>query len=325
MRRPIRLEAGWSMRILQGILLSLGVHLLLVWGSQLLLSPSLLQSQSERIEFEVIDPSTNSARGQVVRQPLVPDEMLTEDNDDFRYLSERRQRVREQRRAERTGITENRAQRGSSEPQGEGGQSGPRPPRAPDLFRLNPSTPEEAGEIAARRERQRQNQDRMRGQTRPQSDNLTHLPQGFSTVGETLPNELEVGSFTSLNTDRYLFYSFFVRIEDLIRYNWESYVKDTINRTPRSHFLQQSGDTWITQVEIQLKPNGEFHRALLLKSAGIEGFDWAAVDAFSQAKLFPNPPQEMIEEDGLIHLQYSFTVRYRPTAMGSGPGRPAVR
>lgn len=293
--------------------------MLLVWSSQFLPPPEAFQARRERIEFEVVETpaSERRDRGQVVRQPLVPDDMLVPDNDDPTFLSERRQRVREQRRAARSGITENRALRGSPQPQGDPRDERLRPPRAPDLFRLAPRDPEEA--VA------RQEASRRRGQRRPPGDGLAHLPPGFSTVGETLPQELEVGSFTSLNTDRYLFYSFFMRIEELIRYNWESYVKDTINRTPRSEFLKQTGDLWVTHVEIQLTPAGDFHRALLLKSSGIEGFDWAAVDAFRQARRFPNPPAEMVEDDGLIHLKYSFTVHYRPTTLGEGPGRPTIR
>lgn len=306
------------MRILQGILLSLGVHLLLVWASQFLPPPEAFQVQRERIEFEVVETPNDGLRdrGQVIRQPIVPDDMLVPDNNDERFMSERRQRVREQRRAAQSGMTQNRAQPGAPTPQGDLTEQRLKPPKAPDLFNLRPRDPEE---VVA------QPQPRTRGQRRAPGDGIANLPPGFSTVGETLPRELEVGSFTSLNTDRYLFYSFFMRIEELIRYNWESYVKDTINRTPRSDFLKQTGDLWVTHVEIQLKPNGEFHRALLLKSSSIEGFDWAAVDAFSRARRFPNPPAEMVEDDGLIHLKYSFTVHYRPTTLGEGPGRPTIR
>lgn len=310
------------MRILQGILLSLGVHLLLVWSSQFLPPPEAFQAERERIEFEVVENPRDPSRdlGQVVRQPLVPDDLLVQDNDDQTFLSERRQRVREQRRAARSGQTENRAQAGTTQPQGDP-EAAQRPPKAPDLFNLAPRDPNEVVE------RRREPETRRQGQRRPTGDGIANLPPGFSTVGETLPRELEVGSFTSLNTDRYLFYSFFMRIEELIRYNWESYVKDTINRTPRSEFLKQTGEFWVTHVEIQLKPNGEFYRALLLKSSGIQGFDYAAVDAFSQARRFPNPPAEMVEDDGLIHLKYSFTVHYRPSpaTLGEGPGRPTIR
>lgn len=313
------------MRILQGLLFSLGVHLALVWASQFLPPPEAFQARRERIEFEVVEKTADASapNGQVVRQPLVPDELLVPDNEDPTFLSERRQRVREQRRAAQSGRTENRSRPGPARPTGSdsSAESSPRPPKAPDLFQLAPRDAGEA-EVVQRRSRR---PEATRGQSRPAGDGLAHLPPGFSTVGETLPRELEVGSFTSLNTDRYLFYSFFMRIEDLIRYNWESYVKDTINRTPRSHFLQNTTDLWVTQVEIQLTPAGDFHRALLLKSSGIEGFDWAAVDAFSQARRFPNPPQEMVEDDGLIHLKYSFTVHYRPATLGEGPGRPTIR
>lgn len=293
------------MRFLQGLLLSLGIHGLLVWGSQFLPAPESFQTQNERIEFEVVDRTPSQIQGQVIRQPMVPDDSLTEQSEDpLRFLSERRQSVRKQMRAEQSGKTENRAPNPN--------RSARRPARQPsvqnrDLFQLPPRPLRDPDGIAATQQRQQNSLPRL------------DLPTGFSTVGESLPRELEVGSFTSLNTDRYLFYSFFMRVEDLIRYNWESYVKDTINRTPRQAFLAQNRDTWVTNVEIQLRPDGQFHRAYLLKGSGISGFDWAAVDAFSRARFFPNPPQEMVESDGLIRLKYSFAVQYRPTALGSAP------
>lgn len=296
------------MRFLQGILLSLGLHLLLVWGSRFLPVQNREPDRAERVEFEVMESPAQSQ--QVVRQAPLPDEMLTAESEDpLHFLSEKSQRVKKQTRAERTGKTENRAQKS---PRGQGGENDPsrdfQGQQNADLFKL-PSTPSMADVIA--RNQASQNR-RRRGEDLP-------FPNGYSTVGETLPQELEMGHFTALNTDKYLFYSFFVRVEDLIRYNWENSVRQTILSTPRGVFQAQNTENWVTQVDIQLKPNGEFHRGVLLKSSSIEGFDWAALDSFARAKIFPNPPREMVESDGLIHLRYSFTVRYRPQALVRRP------
>ena len=43
-----------------------------------------------------------------------------------------------------------------------------------------------------------------------------------------MPKEITVGSFTALNTDRYLYYSFYARIEELIRFRWESAVRQAM-------------------------------------------------------------------------------------------------
>lgn len=303
------------MRFLQGILLSLGLHLLLVWGSQFLPVQNRESNRADRVEFEVMESPAQSQ--QVVRQAPLPDELLTTESEDpLHFLSEKSQRVKKQTRAERTGKTENRAQNSS---RGQKGNSDSArdltEPQKADLFKL-PSSPSMADVIA--RNQASQNR-RPRGEDILNAPVRSQLPHGYSTVGETLPQELEMGHFTALNTDKYLFYSFFVRVEDLIRYNWENAVRQTILSTPRGVFQAQNTENWITQVDIQLKPNGEFHRGVLLKSSSIEGFDWAALDSFARAKIFPNPPREMVESDGLIHLRYSFTVRYRPQALVRRP------
>ncbi len=52
-----------------------------------------------------------------------------------------------------------------------------------------------------------------------------------------------------------------------------------------------------------------------MKESGLKSFDQAAVQAFAQARMFPNPPEDMIESDGLIHLKYSFQVHYEPKVL----------
>ncbi|MNS84638.1 hypothetical protein D3C72_1184710 [compost metagenome] len=52
-----------------------------------------------------------------------------------------------------------------------------------------------------------------------------------------------------------------------------------------------------------------------MKESGVVAFDTSAVRAFQEAAVFPNPPQEMIQEDGFIHLKFSFTVNFRPPTL----------
>jgi outer membrane biosynthesis protein TonB len=52
-----------------------------------------------------------------------------------------------------------------------------------------------------------------------------------------------------------------------------------------------------------------------MKESGVVPFDASAVRAFQEAAVFPNPPQEMIQEDGFIHLKFAFTVNFRPPTL----------
>jgi TonB family protein len=69
-----------------------------------------------------------------------------------------------------------------------------------------------------------------------------------------------------------------------------------------------SGRVWSTELEIWLNSEGEFHSAYVKKSSGYQPFDEAAVYAFKNARLFPNPPKAKVESDGFVRLRYRFNI-----------------
>jgi TonB family protein len=69
-----------------------------------------------------------------------------------------------------------------------------------------------------------------------------------------------------------------------------------------------SGKTWSTELEVWLTAKGEFHSAYIKKSSGYQPFDEAAVYAFKNARLFPNPPKAKVEPDGFVRLRYRFNI-----------------
>jgi TonB family protein len=292
------------MRVLQGILLSLFIHFFFVWLSQF--APLMASPKESPITVDIIEPSHNeTASKQLVRQALVPDDQrVDESQDPLTFLSQQTQRVRKQTRALLNGMTQNRQAQTAKIPNKKIDLA---PRISPMRDRLNPARTLSKGDLDITPSRHI---------AQAQAEQDLNMPQGASTLGEALPQEVEVGSLTALNTDRYLYYSFFSRVEELIRFRWESQVREVIDSTPVTRFRQHYGNSWVTQVDIWLKPNGEFHSAHVLREAGLRGFDQAVVQAFIQARLFPNPPKEMVESDGFIHLKYSFEVRYEPKVLG---------
>lgn len=280
-----------ELRVIKGLLASLGLHLMLVLSLLFLSQFSDPKPTSSQIEIEILNPARkNRESRQVVREALVPEKMKVESSEDpLTFLSNQRQRVKTQTQAAQTGMTANRGAESSNEKS--------RQHKVKDLFQVS-KTSGAPVKVSPKEELS--------------SNPLMNMPQGVSITGESLPTEVQVGSFTALNTDRYLYYSFFARIEEMIRYPWENSVRWVIDNTPRAAFQSNISSQWVTHIDIQLKPNGEFLKAVLLKESGIRGFDRAAIQAFAQAKLFPNPPQEMVEDDGLIHLRYRFNVRVDP-------------
>jgi TonB family protein len=301
------------MRVLLAIVLSLLIHLFLVWSAKFApLIVSRLEGQKP-IEVEIINTkddqktSQNEKNKQIVTQTQAPKEDLTEDYEDPQaYLSALHQRVKKQYQAAMSGATANR----SSAPS-EKEDTSPRQSTTPANKQPEPKSQTHYGKngtLEAFTPKYR---------TMPlQAQNSTSsVARGLSTVGEALPKDIDIGSFTALNTDQYTYYTFFARINEMIRFRWEESVRQSIDQTPSDHLLYNPSGLWTTHLEIHLNSKGEVQSTHLLKSSGFRGFDQAAIQAFVEARVFQNPPAEMIESDGLIRLQYSFQVRYEPKVL----------
>jgi len=276
-------------RALFSVFLSLFIHFILTMLMVYAPNPASIQTETVQIELLNTDQlSQNETSKQIVREAIVPEkEKVAESEDPLRFWSNQTQRVRKQTRAANLGMTKNRDNQLETKPQ----------PNLQEQARQDLERELAGGELM---------------QTAGSNPSRPNLSSGVSTIGESMPQEMEVGSFTALNTDRYLFYSFYARVEDLIRYRWESMVQNALDTTPREKLQASARGRWTTQIEVLLTPQGNVQKILLMKEAGVKGFDLAATQAFAQARYFPNPPREMVEDDGLIHLKYSFTVYFDP-------------
>ncbi len=147
--------------------------------------------------------------------------------------------------------------------------------------------------------------------------NAYQLNSGRSTVGEMLPNDIRFGQMTALNTDRFTYYSFYSRAEELIRPHWETQVRSVLYTYERTSAV--TGDElWLTRLEIILDKEGRFLKGVVDQRSGLDGLDLSPILAFRAAGQIPHPPPELVAADGRIHLNYEFTVRYmRQLARGS--------
>lgn len=292
-------------RVVEAFLASFLFHVLLLAGV-ILLAPRFENKPPETIEV-TLSPSpqmpqknTSSAKEkQVVRQALVPDKLkVPEDETLARFLSQQKQRVKQETQAANSGMTENRSNKSTTAKKTTSQQAAQKPEKQTNQP-LDKNSKDGYRTVDISKELQELNQ----------------LNEGRSSVGEALPTDVKVGSFTALNTDRYLFYTFYARIEELVRYRWESRVQHAIDNFDRMTAINAGGRNWNTQVEFLLDRRGFLQKAMVMKESGIRSFDAAAIDAFKEARVFPNPPQEMIQDDGYIHLKYTFTVNYHPPVL----------
>jgi TonB family protein len=291
------------MRVLQAILLSLLIHFFLAVIVEELPIPAAPTGYNVEVQFspeKTPRPSQNEKNKAVVRQALVPEKFkVKESADKLKFLSEHLQRVKEQTRAAQSGLTQNRSNSAKAQPQkSETPKSVASSPNRRDSI-LDPYSSVQA----------------HRGQTRPSERNPNEalLEQGFSTISESV--DVAVGKITALNTDQYLFYSFFNRVGDLIYNRWEHLVKNAVITASHKLTANIYRNRYVTTVDIWVEKTGEYKSAHIMKESGINEFDQAAVVAFQQARFFPNPPQELVEDDGLIHLRYDLEVTYDPKAL----------
>jgi len=234
---------------------------------------------------EIEPPKRLPAPQRFVRQALPPLDMLKpEPPINPRFLSEKDQAVKNEMQAKASGLTQNKQNlladdAGSNEDNSSGSEAKP------------------AG-------------DSLEGPSKKRLHKLGHrLFSQFSTSGEYLPDVAQ-GPITALNSERFVYYSFFARIEERIRPLWERNVQNAVMRLTPGQQKELVNHDWITGLEVILNSQGEYERTVIQNTSGISGVDRSASAAFQEAAYFPNPPKGMIQSDGKIHLKYAFVVQH---------------
>jgi len=248
--------------------------------------------------FDVIDkPVAKNSAHQVIRQPDLPDlSSQATPEDKLRFLAERTQRVKEELRALRSGLTKNRSPEPVPQQMEKPRSQLETPPQKElDTTGFEKFLPNKI-QIPTPRQAQR-NQDR-----------------GFSTLSEDLPQDIHIGEITAVDTDHYLFYSYFARAQELLWNEWAPMVESIVFRPPPS--LKASNQMrFTTLLEAWFLPSGQLHSVHLLKPSGVPELDYAASSAFKRVGMIPNPPREKIDPDGLIRFKWGLTVEYDPKVL----------
>jgi TonB family protein len=273
-----------------------------------------------------------------VRSAPAPEKLLTQENKRKRFASEEEQNVIEETKAQANGLTANRAPEASQKAERRRQTAQREPMTAREKMDFTPTSPlerikkeimEDEGPNGIRvggvtKSEAKRTDRRIEG--RAQDNQPMQMPsfngyaRGISTLGQDLPNDIKIGSFTALNTDRHLFYSFYARMEEAIRNRWESYVRAALYEFQAGAPKVAAKDRWVTRLEVILDSKGNFEKAMMSEGSGVRSFDAAPVQAFREAAKFPNPPPEMVKEDGKIHIFYAFTIDMIPRYATRGAG-----
>jgi TonB family protein len=115
--------------------------------------------------------------------------------------------------------------------------------------------------------------------------------------------DIDDGESTALNAKKFKYASFFNRVKRAVAEEWH----------PDIVYLRHdpSGNVYgtkdrVTVLRVHLRPNGQLVNVTMLQASGVEFLDDEAIDAFRRAQPFVNPPQALIESDGLIHFNFGF-------------------
>lgn len=340
----------FAARVFLGVSLSILLHVLISVGtfyfSQAIDSaPPARTALVEWIEPSEIAKDEWVKSDQIVRKTELPKDMLDLNvKPKRRFLSEDTQTVKEEMRARASGMTENRSEDLNLSPSRPAQEASAAPEPAPkkkvaksadsSRERLEEIVPnsiftEGLGDISVRAKRElakdtAAEREDSRKVAKDGSRELI-LPadprrnRGISTTGEALPKDIQVGDFTALNTDRFVYYTYYARIEEQIRHRWVRYVKAAIFG---GGDLREGQAQYKTNLEIVLDREGSFVRAIIHDASGSRDIDAAPILAFREARRIPHPPREMVKDDGTIRLLYSFHVDQLP-AVARAPKRAA--
>lgn len=268
--------------------LSLALHALLMLGFFLWKPTSILAPRSERpVEVVYVKKNNESLQPEktFIRQVQIPEDMKFDDPAEAQFSSEKRQRVLLETRAKLDGLTRNRV-------------------RGPRFLEETEAQEEQKKKVL--------NDNGDFKVFNPKKE-IEKISGGESTISVKLPDNIAVGSFTALNTDRHIYYSFYSRLEDMIYLRWSDLIKKAVDQYSTDYKRKTlNGRSLKTEIVVLLRPNGEFHQAQIHTASGVDKIDISPAMAFQDARIFPNPPPEMVRSDGFIHVSYSFVVDFGP-------------
>ena len=257
-------------------------------------------SPAPRMQIETIDPTKLEAIRKKWSQEQQKQLLLNKNPNspkdveapkDARYFSDRNIRVEKEQKARQTNILPKPGGPVAREappvqapapeirsPKREAKRELPKLGRIGIPFRLTPSN--------------------SRAQPAPARPQATAEQGGDQAVRDKLPE----GSENLLNAQESVYYSFYSRIYETIGPIWQSRTRETTYRA-----RLRPGE-YSTVVDVILNRAGDLIEIRHLQDTGIAQLDQDVDLSWRRIDRFPNPPQALLNEDGLLHMVWTFTV-----------------
>lgn len=133
-----------------------------------------------------------------------------------------------------------------------------------------------------------------------------------------LSDKIEKGNQTILNTDKVLYASFINRIAEEIYQPWVSNIQVALQDL-KGLGRKLENNIYVTKLNVSMDKRGEITGIQVLSSSGVSLIDEAPKKAFWEVEPFPNPPMQLIEEDGFIRLTYEFHFEWKSSGFNIVP------
>jgi TonB family protein len=133
---------------------------------------------------------------------------------------------------------------------------------------------------------------------------LSRLPGGPSN--DALEG-VEAGEGTFLNAREYKYAAYFGRVKRGVSQYWRP-SGEFARRDPTGEIYGHRDHT--TAVQVTLGAAGDVSHIRLARSSGVEFLDKQALQAFSRAAPFPNPPRGLLNAAGEFTFQFSFVLEF---------------
>lgn len=117
--------------------------------------------------------------------------------------------------------------------------------------------------------------------------------------------DVEEGDVTLLNQKRNRYWSFWDRMVRKVRREWNP-KKEIRQRDPYGNVYGVGN--FYTSVAVTLNADGSVHKLRVADSSDLDFLDDEAVRALLEAGPYPNPPEGLKDEDGLIHFRFGFNL-----------------
>jgi hypothetical protein len=131
-------------------------------------------------------------------------------------------------------------------------------------------------------------------------------------VQQQMPPGVRLGNVTALNTDQHKYYSFNQRLLQRFVPLWGRRVRSALYQWIKENNAPAVSKTWVTNVEVIMDPKGEILEVQPFRLSGLWSIDEASINSFKEVRNVPNPPAEMVDENGYIHLQFQTEVYWIP-------------